>query len=123
MYDFLNHRAKDVHTGLYFENEPTVPMTEPGKSFRYDLAGEKTERNEDAYTNVVYNSERAAIETVKALPWKPEAYVVLGEELWRIEDIAKRVKKSQACAMIRRPLTEYVLTIVKCNNPVGVSRV
>ncbi|MBR2906815.1 MAG: hypothetical protein IKC26_02065 [Clostridia bacterium] len=123
MYDFLNHRSKDVYTGLYFENEPTIPMKESGRSFRYSLAGEETERNENVYTNVEYSSSTAVIETVKALPWKPETYVVRGSELWRIIDIAERVNESQVCAMVRRPLTVYILSIVKCNNPVGVNRV
>ena len=123
MYDFLSRRPKDVYTGLYFEAEPTVPMKEAGKSFAYSLVGDGSERNENVYTNVEYTSRNAVIETVKALDWKPEAYIVRGDELWMIEGIGMRVVESQVCAMIRRPLVVYVLSIVRCNNPVGVKRV
>lgn len=123
MYDFLTRRPEEVYTGLYFESEPRIPMQESGKPFSYSVAGSGSERNENVYTNVEYTACTMGIETTRALPWRPEAYVVLGEALWRIESIGTRILPSQVCLLVRRPRTVYLLSIVRCHNPVGVKRV
>lgn len=122
MYDFLRQKSGEVYTGVYYESEIKLPLKEPGKLFRYSRPESRTAEDADAVTNLEYTRERCAISTTAGYQWKPKGFVVLGNELWRIVSVSKRVLESQQGAMIRRPSAEYILTLDKCNNAAGVSR-
>jgi hypothetical protein len=122
MYGFLKASSAYPFRGLYLESEPTIPMTEQGKVFRYSRTDGGSDERANVVTNLEYRREQGVIRTTDALGWKPEAYVVLGDELWRIILISKRYIETPRAAMIRRPPVEYTLTLDKVNNPVGLER-
>lgn len=123
MYDFMRPKSDEVFTGVFYEEAPKIPLTERGKVFKYSRPSETSDENANVVTNLEYRREQTVIRTTAQHRWKPETYVVLGDELWRITRIAKRNIETLQGAMIRKPLVEYTLTLDKCNNPVGVQRV
>lgn len=123
MYDFMRQNPTEIFTGVYYEKAPTIPMTERGKVFKYARPNEISDENANVVTNLEYRREQTVIRTTAQNDWKPETYVVLGDELWRIIRISKRYIESLQGAMIRKPLAEYTLTLDLCNNSVGVKRV
>ena len=123
MYDFFRQKSEYPYTGKHLKNAPTIPMKEIGRAFRYAKPTQGSDEKANVVANLEYRREQMTITTTSDLLWEPETYVVLGKELWRIVLISKRYLDSPQGAMIRRPPVEYTLTLDKCDNPVGVSRI
>ena len=122
MYDFLRPKNDEVYSGVYYEKEPKIPMSERGRVFRYARPSDTSDENANVVTNLEYRKLQTVIRTTAANEWKPESYVVLGDELWRITRITVRYIDSLRGAMVRKPLAEYTLMLDKCNNPVRIER-
>ena len=123
MYEFLKQHPGEVHTGVYYKSAPSIPMTETGKVFRYSEPDSASDENADVVANLEYRREQKTISTTFGYDWEPDTFVLLGNEVYRILMIRKRTKETPQVAMIRKPPVEYLLTLDKCGNPVGLSRV
>jgi hypothetical protein len=62
------------------------------------------------------------IESTYDLPWKSEAYVLLGDELWRISSSTNVPINEQAAAIVRKSQRKYTITVRKASNAVGLQR-
>lgn len=123
MYGFMISQNDRPYTGLYFENEPQIPLKERGKAFRFSIASPSSDAKRTIATNLEYRSEQMTISTVAQIDFAPETYVVIGSDLFRIVSSNKKMIDSPQGAMVRKPTVETTMLLDKCNNPVGVSRI
>jgi hypothetical protein len=122
MFGILSYRSNRPHTGVYYAEEPSIPMKETGRTFRFSYPSTKSTMREDAVTDLEYNGSTTEIETNDDLQWSPKTYIVIGADLWRISSIAKRFEESPQGALIRKPLVVFSIALDKVNNPIGLKR-
>lgn len=110
----------EYQRGLYFEKYPDLTIKESGLTFRY-REQQKTAQMEDLVANMAHDMIQKVIISTTELPWKSEAYILLGDELWRIISTTHVPVNEQALSVVRKSQREYTITVRKVSNAVGMS--
>lgn len=121
IFGILQPHYGEFRTGLYFQEYPEIGKTEAGMLFKY-REDAKTKQIDDIIRNYAHELVVKTISTTYTLPWKSEAYVLLGDELWRIDSVTERETNEQAAMLVRITRKEYNITLRKVSNAIGISR-
>lgn len=117
-YEFLRLKGREPFTGMYFMDEPALPVTEPGELFRFRDAP-RQDSVDNVITNLKGRTATRTIETTAPVAFRPDGYVVIQDELWRINTVTKTPRVTMA-AFVRRPDVVQVLTLQQVVNPIGL---
>ena len=121
LFGILQPHYGEFRTGLYFHEYPEIGKTDGGMSFKYKEDA-KAKQIDDILRNFAHELITKTITTTYKLPWKPEAYVLLGEEMWRIDSVNEREMNEQAAMLVKITRKEFVITLRKVSNAIGMSR-
>ena len=110
----------EYQRGLYFEKYPDLTIKESGLPFRY-REQQKTAQMEDLVANLAHDMIQKVIISTTEIPWKSEAYILLGDELWRIISTTHVPMNPQALSVVKKSQREYTVTVRKVSNAVGMS--
>lgn len=122
--DLLHVKTEEVLKGTYYDRRPITPQ-DYGKTFDYDIMDEPR----TAYYNMLGTlNTTMSTQTIKStddVGFKVKGYCVTQEGgLWQIEEIISRIvspKSKQALRIIKTTIeTEYVLRMIKVDNPWGL---
>ena len=119
MTGILQTHPSEFRTGRYFKEYPTLPLTEAGRVFRFCEAGANAFR-EYAVQNLEYFSSRKTITTTYNCGWKEKAYVLIDDEIWRIDAFSSARVGTQAVSMLKSVQKQFTLELIRVENPVGV---
>lgn len=120
-FGILQQHPGEYKTGLFFEKYPEIKTKERGRLFKYKDA-DRTHSMEDVVTNLAHEMVIKTISTTYSLPWKSEAYVLLGDELWRITGFSESAINQQVAAIVRNYGKEYSITIRRVSNATEMQR-
>ena len=118
-YEFLRQHNSEPFTALYYDNEPSLPMESEGQPFRYREAP-RYDSMDNIVTNLKAFTATKNIETSSQINFRPDSYIVIGRELWRINAITETASNTMAAAISRQPPKRKSLQLQKVANPVGV---
>lgn len=121
LFGIVQQHGHEWQSGLYFEEYPDIPTREKGRFFKY-RDQEMSKSMEDVVVNLSHEMITRTIVTTYDLPFKSEAYILLGEELWRISSVVDRPVKQQSAAVCKAYQKEKVIALRKVSNAVGLSR-
>ena len=71
-------------------------------------------------TNLKAFTATKNIETSSQINFRPDGYIVIGKELWRINAITETARNTMAAAITKNPPKNKSLQLQKVANPVGV---
>lgn len=111
----------EFRSGLYFESYQEVGSRDRGIFFRYKEQ-QKTSSMEDIVNNLAHDKIQKVIESTYDLPWKSEAYVLLGDEMWRIVSCTNQPVNEQANAIVKVAQRRHTVTIRRVANATGMQR-
>lgn len=117
-YEFLRLKGREPFTGQYFKDEPVLPVTEPGELFRFRDAV-RQDSTDNVITNLKGRNATRTIETTAPIAFRPDGYVVIDNELWRIVTITKTPRVTMA-AFIRLPDVTQALSLQQVVNSIGL---
>lgn len=120
-FGIMQQHQGEFQGGLYFKNFPELPRKEKGQYFKY-REFDKTSQMDDIITNLAHEMVQKTIVSTYELQWKSEAYVLLGDELWRITTITANAVNQQAAAVVKCVQKEYTIMIRKVANATGTER-
>lgn len=120
-YGIAQQHGGEYQSGLYFEKYPEIGDMESGRFFRY-REQDRSSSMEDIVVNLSHDSVQKIIVSTYDLPWKSEAYVLLGDELWRIQSSTSRPINEQAFALVKRSQREHSITVRRVANATGIRR-
>lgn len=109
----------EYQSGLYFEEFPDLKKKQSGKLFRY-TEQQRTSQMDDIINNLAHDNVQKVIETTYDLAWRSEAYVLLGDELWRIIATAKVPIAEQTATVLKACRNRHALTLRRVSNALGM---
>lgn len=118
-YEFLRQHNREPFTALYYDNEPSLPLESEGHPFRYREAP-RYDSMDNIVTNLKSFTATKNIETSSQINFRPEGYVVIGREMWRINSITDTARNTMAAALSKNPPKNKSLQLQKVANPVGM---
>ena len=118
-YEFLRQHNSEPFTALYYDIEPSLPLESEGLPFRYREAP-RYDSMDNIVTNLKSFTATKNIETSSQINFRPDGYIVIGKELWRINAITETASNTMAAAISRQPPKRKSLQLQKVANPVGV---
>lgn len=116
MFGILDCHHAHYYTGLYFAEYPSFENLQSGTRFKY-REQIKSDRMTDVVMNFANQSTQRTIVTTYDIPFKPEAYVLLDENLYRIMDISESRLLPQSGALIKSPRKATTLVLNRVSNP------
>lgn len=119
MYEFLRQKAREPFQARYFKQEPSLPLTEAGELFKYREAP-RWESMDNVITNLKGINSQKNIETTSPIKFAPDAYIAIGDDLWRINTVTVTPQSVMAAGISRRTPTTTTLQLQLVSNPVGV---
>lgn len=119
MYEFLRQKAREPFQARYFKQEPSLPLTEAGELFKYREAP-RWETMDNVITNLKGINSQKNIETTSPIKFAPDAYIAIGDDLWRINTVTVTPRSVMAAGISRRTPTTTTLQLQLVSNPVGV---
>lgn len=121
LFGIVQQHGEEWQSGLYFEEYPGLPAKEKGRYFKY-RDQEMSKSMEDVVVNLAHEMITRTIITTYNLPFKSEAYILLGEELWRISSVHDRPVQQQAATVCKTFQKEKIIGLRKVSNAVGLTR-
>jgi hypothetical protein len=121
LFGVMQQHHGEYLSGLYFDKYPELPLEERGRYFKYKNS-QHSKQMDDIITNLAHEAVQKTIVSTYGLPWKPEAYVLLGDELWRIASVSATPINEQSAALCKAYQKEYSITIRKVANAIGMQR-
>ena len=118
-YEFLRQHNSEPFTALYYDIEPSLPLESDGHPFRYREAP-RYDSMDNIVTNLKSFTATKNIETSSQINFRPDGYIVIGKELWRINAITETASNTMAAAISKNPPKNKSLQLQKVANPVGV---
>lgn len=118
MYDFLRQKAREPFQARYFKQEPSLPLTEAGELFKYREAP-RWESMDNVITNLKGINSQKNIETTSPIQFAPDAYIAIGDDLWRINTVTVTPRSVMAAGISRRTPSTTTLQLQLVTNPVG----
>lgn len=119
MYEFLRQKAREPFQARYFKQEPSLPLTEAGELFKYREAP-RWESMDNVITNLKGINSQKNIETTSPIQFAPDAYIAIGDDLWRINTVTVTPRSVMAAGISRRTPSTTTLQLQLVTNPVGV---
>jgi hypothetical protein len=120
-FGIVRQRHGEYKSGLYFEKYPEIPVHETGKLFKY-RDNDRQRSMEDIVANLAHEMTTKTIVSTYRLPWKSEAYVLLGGEVWRISGVMETEKNQAESAIVRVVEREYTISLRRVANATGAYR-
>lgn len=120
IFGIAQQHSHEWQSALYFEEYPGLPVKEKGRYFKY-RDQEMSKSMEDVVVNLAHEMITRTIITTYNLPFKSEAYILLGDELWRISSVLDRPVQQQAASVCKVMQKEKLIGLRKVSNAVGLS--
>lgn len=115
MFGIQNAKSSYPLKALWFENYPDLPRTETGVLFHFKRAN-GSEAKEQVISRLEYRKVQQTIETNEELHFKPESYVLIGRELFKIASVSIENTNSYAEAISHLVGKHYTLLLDRVDN-------
>ena len=116
MFGILDCHHAHYYTGYYFAEYPDLDNLQSGERFKY-REQIKSEMMTDVVMNMANQSTQKTIVTTHKIPFKPEGYVLLEENLYRIMDISESMILPQSGLLVKNPRKATTLILNRVSNP------
>lgn len=122
--DLLHIKDEEVLSGTYYARRPKTPQ-DSGVPFEYDIVSESTQTYATILGNLRADTTFQTIKTNDLCDFKKNGYCATQEGgFWQIVQIETRIvspKNKDALRIVRRTIeTEYILRLIKVDNPWGL---
>ena len=122
MYDYLKPRPREHRGGRYFKTVPTLPLTEPGRPFRYCITTE-SKGMDDLVSNLEHLSTDLTIATTYDYNWSADGAILIEGKLYKIQDgITSEMIPEQNNAVARSIRRRFTIRLKEISNPIGLRR-
>ena len=118
-FGIVQNHGEEFQSGLYFDEYPDLKKKQTGKFFRY-REQQRTSQMDDIINNLAHDNVQKVIDTTYALPWKSEAYVLLGNEMYRIVSSAKTPIEEQTAFVVKACRNRYSITVRRVSNALNM---
>lgn len=118
-FGIIQNHGDEFQSGLYFEEYPDLKKQQTGVFFRYKEQ-QRTSQMDDIINNLAHDNVQKVIESTYALPWKSEAYVLLGNEVWRIISSAKTPIEEQTAIVVKSCRNRFSITLRRVSNALNM---
>lgn len=115
MFGIVDHSSTQYSTGRYYKEYPTLEMLDDGERFKYREQA-KSSNMKDVVAMLSNLSTQKTIITNYRTDFRVEGYVLLGDTLYRIMDIAYNITTPQTARIIKRPREELTLILNRVSN-------
>lgn len=115
----VQNHGDEFQSGLYFEEYPDLKKQQTGLFFRY-REQQRTSQMDDIINNLAHDNVQKVIESTYALPWKSEAYVLLGNEMWRIISSTKTPIEEQTSFIVKACRNRHSITLRRVSNALNM---
>jgi len=124
MLGTLRQHAGELRTACLYRQYPRLPLTEIPQIFRYK--GENRNATNQNVNGIAGLEIRMAttrtISTTYNIGFEVENYVLIGSELWRIEEIAVEELVSQSARINKNEAKRFILTMNRVDNATNISK-
>lgn len=118
-FGIVQNHGEEFQSGLYFDEYPDLKKKQTGKFFRY-REQQRTSQMDDIINNLAHDNVQKVIDTTYALPWKSEAYVLLGNEMYRIVSSTKTPIEEQTAFVVKACRNRYSITVRRVSNALNM---
>ena len=120
MYNHLKPHTGEYRWGRYFPFVPDLPVTEPGRPFRFAfVSGNHT--MDDLVANLEHSVSDVTITTKYDLNWSVDGSVAIGDKLYKIQDgITSEVIQDQSNALTKSIRQKFTIRLMEISNPIGL---
>lgn len=115
MFGIVDHASTQYSTGLYYKEYPSIETLDEGERFKYREQA-KSSSMKDVVAMLSNLSTQKTIVTNYRTDFRVEGYVLLGDTLYRIMDIAYNITTPQTARIIKRPREERTLILNRVSN-------